>query len=83
MNNAEAVEKLLELATKYNTVYVNGTVGQALTNHILENTEEDTSICIQGFPYIRSAKAIIPKKRDRPAGNFMLLCSLVFICILR
>ena len=28
MNNAEAVEKLVELATKYNTVYVNGTVGQ-------------------------------------------------------
>ena len=26
MNNAAAVQKLVDLATKYNTVYVNGTV---------------------------------------------------------
>ena len=43
MNNAEAVEKLVELATKYNTVYVNGTVGQPLSCDLIENTINSTS----------------------------------------
>ena len=43
MNNAEAVEKLVELATKYNTVYVNGTVGQPLSCDLIESTINITS----------------------------------------
>lgn len=38
MNNVEAVEKAIELATAYNTVYVNGTVGQKLTNGLITDT---------------------------------------------
>ncbi len=38
MNNAEAVQKLIDLATKYNTVYVNGTVGQELTEALINST---------------------------------------------
>ncbi len=38
MNNVAAVQKLVDLATKYNTVYVNGTVGQKLTNDLINKT---------------------------------------------
>lgn len=38
MNNKVAVQKLIDLATKYNTVYVNGTVGQKLTNDLINTT---------------------------------------------
>ena len=35
MNNIEAAEKAIELATAYNTIYVNGTVGQKLTDELI------------------------------------------------
>ena len=42
MNNKEAVEKLIELATVYNTKYVNGTVGQKLTDGLIDSTSNNS-----------------------------------------
>ncbi len=38
MNNDEAVRKMIDLALGYNTVYVNGTVGQQLSDDLIEYT---------------------------------------------
>ena len=43
MNNKVAVQKLIDLVTKYNTVYVNGTVGQKLSDDLIDRTINHTT----------------------------------------